>query len=217
MSNPPVSRTPGSMTLVMSAARSREHTPRILRVVVIENTALTHERIFRERVPVTVGRTERCSLVVRGDALPECTELFSVTPAGYALRITDGMDGRIALPDGLRTVADCRALARPDGHALVLPLPETARGRITVGGVTFLFQFVPAPPVGVRPQLPASLKQSFARTVDWRYNACVAAFMAMAVGALGWVEYGWDPEVGDDSEAIELVSRYVHMDTTAAT
>ncbi len=216
MSHPSRNGSPGSMTAAMSAA-SAGSAPRVLRVGVIERTTVTEEKVFRQRVTVSAGNTERSAITVRAEGFPTHVELFPLVAGAYALRITDGMDGRVALPEGVCSLDACRALckrdgARRDGDAWLLPLPESARGRVSLAGVTFLFQFVVAPPAAPRAQLPASLRHSFARSVDWRYNACVAGFMALAVGTLSWVEYGWDPVVDDDRDAIELVSRVVRMD-----
>jgi hypothetical protein len=97
------------------------------------------------------------------------------------------------------------------GDAVLVPLDDASRGKVTLAGVTFLFQFVPPPPEAPRPQVPMALRRNLAREMDWRYNASLACFLSVAIGGLAWVEYGYDPVVDDNADLMELVSRRVHL------
>ncbi|MBI5512786.1 MAG: AgmX/PglI C-terminal domain-containing protein [Deltaproteobacteria bacterium] len=208
MSHPTSGAPRGALTAAMSAKRQPTG-PRVLRVGVVQGGRITDDRILRERTEVTVGSSERATFVVTDRALPGVSPLFVLREGAYALVVTPELEGRVVLPLGVKTLAECRAegLLRQDDGRWLLHLSDGARGKVTVGGVGFLFQFVAAPPVMPRPQLPSALKRSVGSALDWRYNACLSGFFALAVGSLGWVEYGYDPLVGEiDPYAVRLVA-----------
>ena len=215
MTHPNARRTAGSMTLAMSAHRTHD-LARVLRVGVIQDNAILEERILRERANVSIGTTERATIPVQAPNFPAHRELFIVRGGQWALCVTPGTEGRIALDQSVRTIDDCmrEGSAVREGDGWVIALTETSRGKVTLAGVTVLFQFVQAPPEAPRPQLPSGLKRSLATEVDWRYNASLSCFLALAVSALGWVEYGYDPVVDDLNDTAALVARAVRMDST---
>jgi hypothetical protein len=215
MTHPNARRTAGSMTLAMSAHRTHD-LARVLRVGVIQDNAILEERILRERANVSIGTTERATIPVQAPNFPAHRELFIVRGGQWALCVTPGTEGRIALDQSVRTIDDCmrEGIAVREGDGWVIALTETSRGKVTLAGVTVLFQFVQAPPEAPRPQLPSGLKRSLATEVDWRYNASLSCFLALAVSALGWVEYGYDPVVDDLNDTAALVARAVRMDST---
>lgn len=203
----------GVMTRAMSSQKARESLPRVLRLGVLQPDAALTERIVRERANVSVGTTERATITVRDRDFPPHLELFILRNDRWHLRITPSAEGRVAAGDTIRPLTewrdDPRALSA-DGDAL-LPLDDTSRGKISMAGVTVLFQFVPRPPDAPPPQVPIALRRSLSSDLDGRYNASLACFLALALGTLTWIEYGYDPIVDDDAELLELVSRRVRM------
>jgi hypothetical protein len=194
------------MTHAMNATRLAT-APKVLRIGVMQGTRMTEERVLRERAAVTVGTTERNTFTVAAADLPPTFELFSVVDGRYALNLTDAMEGQLATPDGIRKLSDLR---RASASARI-PLADSARGKISLGGVVFLFQFVAAPPAMPRPQLPAALRSHWVRNVDWTYNSCFAAFLAVAIGSVAYVEYAYDPIVDqeltlDDARLVRLLA-----------
>jgi hypothetical protein len=187
------------MTRAMNATKLPAG-PKVLRIGVMQGTRMTEERILRDRSAVTVGTTEHNTFVVASAELPPRAELFSVADGQYILHLTDAMEGQFAMPDGVRKLSDLRrspATQRTaDGYRVAVP--DTARGKIHLGSVVFLFQFVAAPPVMPRPQLPAALRSRWVKNVDWTYNSCFSAFLALAIGSVAYVEYAYDPIVDDD-------------------
>jgi hypothetical protein len=198
----------GALTAAMSA-KLRLEGPRVLRVGVVQGGRITDERILRDRADVTVGSSERATFLVTDRSFPGVSPLFVVRDGAYALVVTPELEGRVVLLVGVKSLSECRAegLVRSDDGVSLLPLTDSARGKVTLGGVSFLFQFVAPPPVMPRPQLPSALKRGVGRSMDWRYNACLAGFFSLAVGSLGWVEYGYDPMVQDlDAETVRMVA-----------
>src|SRR4030081_1813582 len=75
---------------------------KILRIGIIQNGKIVEERLVRKRENVTVGQSARNTFVVpASNALPRTFNLFELTPQGYALNFTDGMDGRISLGENV--------------------------------------------------------------------------------------------------------------------
>jgi hypothetical protein len=198
------------MTLAKQAARTHEGS-RVLRIAVVQGARIVEERVLRERGPVTVGRTERNTFTLAGDALPPSFELFAVVDGGYVLHFVEGMEGRLVLAEGVRSLAELRASgrARRMGSIWQLPLDESSRGKVTVGDATFLFQFVVPPPTMPRPQLPVAIRTSPLERIDWRYNACLASFLMLAFGGISYVEYVYDPQVVEG--AFDLHARVTQL------
>ncbi|MBL8601105.1 MAG: AgmX/PglI C-terminal domain-containing protein [Myxococcales bacterium] len=190
-------RRPGAMTQAMAAAKNYTG-PKVLRVGVFRGTKVTEERIIRERVTVTVGTTERNTFTVVAPEVPPSFELFSMEGGQYVLNFTDRMEGRVVLDSGIKKLSELRQGGAQRGPAgFKIPLPESSRGKIELGEVTFLFQFVVPPPPQPKPQLPAAIRSNVLRNVDWTYNACLSFFLVVAIVGVAYVEYIYDPVVDD--------------------
>ena len=145
----------------MATKAQQKGAPRkILRVGVIQNGRIIEERLVRERVTVTVGRSLKNTVVLASDGVPASYPLFDVVKGEYHLRFTNRMRGRVAFGDGVVDLATARESGRgtqtKDGW--LLPLGTEARGKVAVGDVTLLFQFVDAPPLRTLPVLPANMR-----------------------------------------------------------
>jgi hypothetical protein len=112
---------------------------------------------------VTIGQSVKNTFVVpASNVLPRSFNLFELTPQGYALNFTDAMDGRVSLGDQVVALPALRQAgkAQKKGDLWHLMLTARARGKVVIGDVTVLFQFVAPPPVQPRPQLPPSVRSS---------------------------------------------------------
>jgi len=69
-------------------------------------------------------------------------------PKGYVARFADAMDARIAVGNEVISLSQLKQAGRirRQGTAWLLMLDERSRGKITVGNLTILFQFVTPPP-----------------------------------------------------------------------
>jgi TonB family protein len=166
---------PGAMTQAMSAVNIKPIGPKVLRVGVIQNGKIVEERIIRKRETVTVGGSERNHFVINTAGLPARFELFQLVGTDYILNFTSSMSGRVGLPAGVQTLEQLRTggAARNAGSHWQVKLNDSARGKVVVGDVTLLFQFVTPPPVQPRPQLPAAARGGFAKSIDWVFTAFV--------------------------------------------
>jgi len=143
--------------------------PKILRIGIIQGGRIVEERLVRKRENITIGQSAKNMFVVPSDVLPRHWLLFEVSGNRYVAHFSDGMDARIAVGAEIISLAQLRQSGKIQkrGQSFVLPLDERSRGKIVIGDMTILFQFVTPPPPQPRPQLPASVRGSIVSDVDW--------------------------------------------------
>jgi outer membrane biosynthesis protein TonB len=183
---------------------------RILRIGIIQGGRIVEERLVRKREHITLGQSARNMFVVPSDALPRQWLLFEITPRGYVAHFADAMDARIAVGNEIISLAQLKQAGkiRRHGHSWVMLLDERSRGKITVGDMTILFQFVTPPPPQPRPQLPASVRGSFTSNLDWLFTTIAGlSFVAhlMFVVYLRSVDWPRKPDIE------EIPDRFVQM------
>src|SRR3954469_25814759 len=149
---------------------------KILRIGIIQGGRIVEERLVRKRENITIGQSARNMFVVPSEALPRQWLMFEITPKGYVAHFADAMDARIAVGNEIISLSQLKQTGkiRRHGHGWVLLLDERSRGKITVGDLTTLFQFVPPPPPQPRPQLPRSVRGSIASSLDWGFTTIAA-------------------------------------------
>jgi hypothetical protein len=204
---------PGAMTMAMQAVQVASG-PKILRIGMIQGGKIVEERLIRGRDTVTVGTTERNTFAVVVARMPSHLELFQMAGGAYRLNFTDEMEGRVALPSphGVKSLKELRegGIAARSNMGWQVTLSEDCRGKVSIGDVQFLFQFVTPPPAPPAPQLPAAIRAGWVKNVDWNYNAYLSFFMLFAFGGLAYVEYLFDPVVEDvfalDARVVQLAT-----------
>ncbi len=171
--------------------------PRILRIGVLLGGKIVEERLIRERVPVTIGQSMKNTFSVPVEGLPLELTLFSLDQNRYSLRFLNKMDGRLS--DG----AQVHTLDALKGHGATnrgdyweVPLSETSRGKLSLGDLTILFQFVTEPPRQPKPMLPASVRGTFADRFDPRLSVILGASIIIHF-AIVIVALAMDVETGD--------------------
>jgi len=173
---------PGAMTMAMQAVQVKPSGPKVLRIGLIQGGKIVEERIIRTRETVTVGSSEKNHFVIHTDGMPARFELFQLVGNDYILNFTEAMTGRVGLPGGVQDLAQMRqsGAARNAGSHWQVKISDNSRGKVVVGPITLLFQFVVPPPVQPRPQLPAAARSGFVRGIDWLFTAFVVfTFMSM--------------------------------------
>lgn len=192
---------PGQMTAVMRAVATQTG-PKVLRIGLVQGGRVIEERIIKQRTSVTVGQSEKSTFVVPTPNIPPAFKLFELVGSDYYLNFVDGMNGRVALATGISNLANLRGQARRVGPAYQVKLTEEARGKVIIGDVTFLFQFVAPPPPQPRPQLPLSVKGGLASQIDWTLTIIAAFSFMFHFGFIGAMYSDWlDPVVGGDNVA----------------
>ncbi|MGQ0507463.1 MAG: AgmX/PglI C-terminal domain-containing protein [Myxococcaceae bacterium] len=152
---------------------------KILRVGVIQGGKIIEERHLRKRDNVTVGQEAKNTFVVPASNLPPSFPVFEYKTHQYFLVFTEKMDGRVRLGTSDVDFASLRSqgLAKKRGSVFVLPLTDSAKGKISLGEITLLFQFVTPPPEPVKTELPPNIKGSFWQSID-------QVFFMILVGSL---------------------------------
>ncbi len=140
-------------------APSTNHAPhshrRLLRVGIIHAKRIVEERLVSGTSAVTIGTSPRATFIVPWDDVPHRWRLFEQRGGRRYLRLGARMSARIAKASG----GDVANFDGDAGADQPIPLPDDARGKITVGGTTVLFQLLRPPAPQPRPRLPFSLQR----------------------------------------------------------
>lgn len=143
-------------------------TKRVLRIGIIQGGKIVEERLIRKRETITIGQGPRNTFIIPIPQLPRSYTLFDLSQGRYHLAFDETMDGRVSVGG---TIVDLAAAARAGtvrqrGGLYILDLTDESRGKVVLGDVTLLFQFVDAPPVMPKPQLPAAARGA---RMDWTF------------------------------------------------
>ena len=151
--------------------------PRILRIGVLLGGKIVEERLIRERGPVSIGQSMKNTFSIPVEGLPLELTLFALDDKGrYHLRFLNKMDGRLSAGDQVNTLEALKGRgATNHGDYWDYPLSDNSRGKLSVGDLTILFQFVTEPPRQPKPMLPASVRGTFADRFDPRLSVILGA------------------------------------------
>jgi hypothetical protein len=151
---------------------------RSLRVGIALGDHFIDERLFRSREHITIGQSGKNTFSIPIENLPKSWQLFTIEGGKYILHFTDQMDGRLSDGQNVYTFDALKGRgAQRRGDHWTVPLVETSRGKVELGQMKLLFQFVSAPPVQPRPRLPASVRGTLADRVD----PMLAIIMAISI------------------------------------
>jgi outer membrane biosynthesis protein TonB len=150
---------------------------RNLRVALIQGSKITEDRTFKRRISVTVGQDAKNTLVVPVSNLPSSFTLFELVNNQYALVFKAGMEGKVTVNGAEMTLQQARekGLAKSRGDVLVLPLTDASKGRVVLGEVSVLFQFVTPAQEPKREELPLTIKGNFLSQIDHFFFLILAA------------------------------------------
>jgi TonB family protein len=167
---------------------SAKATERVLRIGIIQGGKIVEERLLRKRQRVTIGLSKRNTFLIPVGTL-QSHVLFDVQRGGFELCFTSKMDGRVAVDGDVLDFASLKEknVARRRGDTWHLPLSDQSRGKVVLGDVTVLFQFVAPPPVPAPPKLPAVARGGWIKSIDWVYASTVVAVGIIEVGLFGYM------------------------------
>lgn len=159
---------------------------KILRIGVIQGGKIIEERLVRSRESVTIGQSPKNTFVVPASTLPRTFTLFEVHGSQYHLAFNDRMDGRVSAGNGVLDFAALKGqnLARKRGDVYSYPLSESSRGKVSLGDVTLLFQFVSPPPEPPRPVLPKEARGGWVKSIDKFFTALLVISLVVHVSGL---------------------------------
>ena len=161
---------------------------KILRVGVIQAGKIVEERLLKKREDVTVGHEGRNTIVVPDSNLPASLPLFEYRDHKYFLVFTEQMDGRVRVGESDLDFGALKSqkLAQKRGPVYVYPLGDNAKGKVTVGEVTLLFQFVAPPPEPPKPE-PPGIKGSLFPAADRLFFGVLAGSMLFHFSGAAYV------------------------------
>ncbi len=125
------------------------HTPnKHLRVGIFKGKEQLCGNVVKTNQSITIGQNQTCTFKVSPDDLPDTVELFTYdeNKGTYTLRVKKGTKGRIEIQNG-KTIA-IEQLSKSEQNIRIfngkvhIDLPDTARGKVSLGKITVLFQFV---------------------------------------------------------------------------
>lgn len=130
-------------------------TAKVLRIGVIQDGKIIQERVAKANENITVGESQKASFALpKGQIGGPDFLLFQHHSQGYSLRFTEAMKGRVSTHGqvaALQKLQGDPGVTR-QGEVFTVPLQEQDRGKVQIGNVTVLFQFVaPPPPQAVKP------------------------------------------------------------------
>jgi hypothetical protein len=156
----------------------------VLRIGILQGGKIVHERLIKAGQSVTIGESEKNTFVFKAHQLPKRHTLFRSKGEQLALCFTDEMGGMIALPGGVVSLKEARAngAAELRGDSYVIPMNQKSRGKVVIGDITVLFQYVAAPPESAR----LVARQNFRPVLLEEDDPVFLGFLALW-GALGAV------------------------------
>lgn len=166
---------------------------KVLRIGIIRGPRIVDERLVRAGQDVTVGESERNTFVLPPSHLPPQHKLFVARPDGYYLAFDGRMRGKVFTGGAVHPLDQLASRAtRRRGPMHWIKLSPSNRGKLQIGDVTVLFQFVQAPPEPRRIVLnfsPLSFSQ-----VDWVFT-CFVIF-SFVVNIAGYLYLESQPPPG---------------------
>jgi outer membrane biosynthesis protein TonB len=164
---------------------SKQSDKKVLRIGLIRNGKIVEERLMRKQEDISVGQDfKRNQFVVPVSDLPDSFRIFENRDGSYVLHFNSEMGGKIAAGGGVETleslVESGRANKTKSGYEV--ELPPSARGRLQLGEVTLLFQFVAAPPKRARPALPASMRGGWIRGMEPIFALVIGVSALLQIG-----------------------------------
>jgi hypothetical protein len=189
---------------------------RSLRVGIALGDHFIDERLFRSREHITIGQSAKNTFTIPIESLPRSWQLFSVENGRYVLHFTDSMDGRLSDGNNVYTFEQLKGRgADRRGNHWVVPLVETARGKVELGQMKLLFQFVSAPPLQPRPRLPASVRGTLADRVDPLLAVLMAISLLLHFG-VAFYAYQYDRTVYSRAEQVRQFQEDMFRDKVVA-
>lgn len=174
---------------------------RILRMAIVLGDNVVEERLFRTRETVTLGQSSKNTFSIPSAELPKSFPLFTVNGDKYALNLPEGADVRLSDGGPVLALAQLKDKGQASKQAdrWVVPLSNTTRGKVVLSEeVKILFQFVIAPPLQPKPQLPQSVRGRLLDRVDPYMAAVLLLSFILHGGAIGYL-WSMDPPLEDDA------------------
>ena len=185
---------------------------KILRLALVEGSKIVDEKHFKRPTNITIGSDGKNTFIVPASNIPPSITLFEYKSPHYSLVFGEKFDGRVRVGNADVNFQSliAQGLAKKRGNAYVYPLNDSAKGKVSIGGVTLLFQFVAPPPEPPRAELPAAIKGSIWQSMDHLFFGILAASLFLHFSGAACIMLSPRPEereVGLD----ELPDRFAKL------
>jgi outer membrane biosynthesis protein TonB len=179
----------------MADNANRQQQAKVLRIGVVQGGKVVHERLIKPGQNVTIGESPKNTFVFAADGLPKRFTVFQAKGGGtYLLNFTEQMNGKVQLQDGIVGLDQARQRGDASRKAgqYSLSLSQKTRGKIVVGDVTVLFQFVAAPPESARKLARQDFRPKLLEEDDPIFLGFLALWSALAAVLMIYV-YNTEP------------------------
>lgn len=173
---------------------------RALRVALIQSGRIVEDRTFTGKAKITVGSDPKCTFLVPMANVPTTTPVFELGKHGTRLLFDSQREGRVSLEGTEVELTSLAGRALKKGNQFSLALPDAAKGRMTVGEVSLLFQFVEPPKKPTPAALPKGAKGLVAQ-LDRSFIVVLGLSLAAHFAGAGWISA--QPAVVDPELAME--------------
>ncbi len=154
---------------------------KVLRIGVIRDGKIVEERLMPARQPIAIGTSEKNTIVVPQSNLPESFTVFSRQGDRTTLHFEEGMEGKIQGPAGSTDFGELvtQGLAKREGKNCAVEVNDDQRGKIVLGEVTLLWQFVEPAPEAPKQVLPKEARGNHFKSMDRLFvSVLVLSFLA---------------------------------------
>jgi len=156
---------------------------KVLRACVVQGGKVIDEQRLPSHMPLSIGSGGKNTFVIADPTLPKTHKLFDWNGSGYDLMLTEGMRGRVSA-DGEAEPVDFATLKaqgqlKKKGDLYLLRLGSGHRGKVLIGELTLIFQFVVPPKAAPPGQVPSLARSAFWSRMDWALAGCFFAYAAV--------------------------------------
>ncbi|MCC7381036.1 MAG: AgmX/PglI C-terminal domain-containing protein [Deltaproteobacteria bacterium] len=181
---------------------------KVLRIGIIQGGKIIEERRLKKRETVSVGSGPKATFQISSGAVPKHFDLFEFTGTQHFLRFADGMEGKIQLTGD--SVSDFKQIsgrgqAVKRGNVMGVELNDESRGKVMIGDVTVLFQFVDPPSAPTKAVLPSDIKGSLISSIDVQFSSI---FLATSIFMLILITYAQSQPYIEPTTIEEVSERY---------
>jgi hypothetical protein len=177
-----------------------------LRVGLLQGKRLVEERLLRDARAVALGASADCTFILPPDTLARPWRLFETRRGRLVLRLAPAMTARLAVGPDVTSFD-----VAPGEPLRAIVLPPSARGKVTVGDTTVLFQRVRPPAPRARPQLPASVRRHVLAELDGPFaGVATASFLVHLAMVIYLRQVDWPRRPAIDEVPDRFLQSYAH-------
>jgi TonB family protein len=183
---------------------------KVLRIGVIQAGKIVEERVLPGRQPITLGTGARNTIVVPLANVPESVVVFACQGDRYVLQFDKAAEGRIQGPQGSADLSALvsQGIAKQAGRICSVPVNGDQRGKIVIGEITLLWQFVARPAEVPKPELPKEAKGAHFKSMDRLFS--VVLFISFLVHSGAYIALA-NTELPKEVTLEEIPDRYAKV------